>query len=80
MDVIIHHNPARGASRNVLALIRNAGVEPHVIDYLKCPPTLVLPARLIARAGLTARQALREKGTPYTELGLDDRGRCLATA
>jgi arsenate reductase len=72
MDVIIYHNPACGTSRNVLALIRNSGVEPHVIDYQKCPPTRVLLAQLIARAGLTAREMLRKTGTPFPELGLDD--------
>ena len=72
MDVIIYHNPACATSRNVLALIRNSGVEPHVIDYQKCPPTRVLLAQLIARAGLTVREMLRKKGTPYQELGLDD--------
>ena len=72
MDVIIYHNPACGTSRNVLALIRNSGVEPHVIDYQKCPPTRLLLAQLIARAGLTVRELLRQKGTPYKELGLDD--------
>ncbi|NJL07252.1 MAG: arsenate reductase (glutaredoxin) [Methylacidiphilales bacterium] len=72
MDVIIYHNPDCGTSRNTLGLIRNAGVEPHVIEYLKCPPTRALLAELIARAGLTVRQVLREKGTPYRELGLDD--------
>ena len=72
MDVIIYHNPACGTSRNVLALIRNSGVEPHTIDYQKCPPTRLLLAQLIARAGLTVRETLRQKGTPYKELGLDD--------
>src|SRR5580698_8196871 len=72
MDVIIYHNPACGTSRNVLALIRNAGVEPHIVDYQKCPPTRVLLAQLIARAGLTVREMLRRKGTPYEELGLDE--------
>ncbi|MGX7741248.1 arsenate reductase (glutaredoxin) [Rhodopseudomonas parapalustris] len=72
MDVVIYHNPACGTSRNTLGLIRNAGIEPHVIDYLKCPPSRALLAQLIARAGLTPRQALREKGTPYAELKLDD--------
>jgi arsenate reductase (glutaredoxin) len=70
MDVIIYHNPACGTSRNVLAMIRNSGVEPHIIEYLKCPPTRVLLTQLLARAGLTVRQILREKGTPYHELGL----------
>ena len=72
MDVIVYHNPACGTSRNVLALIRNAGVEPHVIEYLKCPPTRAMLRELIARAGLTPRGLLREKGTPYRELGLDN--------
>lgn len=72
MDVVIYHNPACGTSRNTLALIRNAGIEPHVIDYQKCPPSRTLLAQLIARAGLTPRQALREKGTPYAQLKLDD--------
>jgi len=72
MDVIIYHNPACGTSRNTLAMIRNAGIEPHVIEYLKTPPSRTLLAELIARAGLTVRGALREKGTPYGELGLAD--------
>ena len=72
MDVIIYHNPKCGTSRNTLGLIRNAGIEPHIIDYLKCPPTRPLLKELIARAGLTVREALREKGTPFQELGLAD--------
>jgi len=72
MDVIIYHNPACATSRNVLALIRNAGVEPHVIDYQKCPPSKALLKQLLARAGLSVRQVLRERGAPYKELGLDD--------
>lgn len=72
MDIIIYHNPSCGTSRNTLGLIRNAGIEPHVIEYLKCPPSRTLLKQLIARAGLTPRQALREKGTPYAELKLDD--------
>jgi len=72
MDVIIYHNPACETSRNTLALIRNSGVEPHIIDYLKCPPTRRLLTELLARAGLDVRQVLREKGAPYAELGLDD--------
>ncbi|MGZ8322244.1 MAG: arsenate reductase (glutaredoxin) [Rhodoplanes sp.] len=72
MDVVIYHNPKCGTSRNTLGLIRNAGIEPHIIDYLKCPPTRTMLKELIARAGLTVRQALREKGTPYHELGLSD--------
>ena len=72
MDVIIYHNPECATSRNVLGLIRNAGVEPHVIDYQKCPPTTALLKQLLARAGLSVRDILRRKGTPYDELGLDD--------
>jgi len=72
MDVIIYHNPQCATSRNVLGLIRNAGVEPHVIDYQKCPPTSALVKQLAARAGLSLRDILRRKGTPYDELGLDD--------
>jgi len=74
MDVIIYHNPKCATSRNVLGLIRNAGVEPHVIDYQKCPPTTALLKALVARAGLSVRQILRRKGTPYDELGLDAAG------
>ena len=72
MDAIIYHNPACATSRNVLALIRNAGVEPHIIDYQKCPPTRLLLTQLLARAGLAVRDILRQKGTPYQELGLAD--------
>jgi arsenate reductase len=71
-DIIIYHNPACGTSRNTLAMIRNAGIEPHVIEYLKTPPARALLVQLIARAGLTPRALLREKGTPYAELGLGD--------
>lgn len=71
-DVIIYHNPDCGTSRNTLGLIRNAGIEPHVIEYLKTPPTRALLARLIARMGISTRALLREKGTPYHELGLGD--------
>jgi len=72
MDVIIYHNPACGTSRNTLGLIRNAGIEPHVIDYLKMPPSRTLLAQLIERMGIPVRALLREKGTPYGELGLDN--------
>ncbi len=72
MDVTIYHNPACGTSRNTLELIRNSGIEPTVIEYLKTPPSRELLARMIADAGLTVRQAIREKGTPFEELGLDD--------
>ena len=70
MDVTIYHNPACGTSRNVLELIRHAGIEPTVIEYLKAPPSRQDLARMIADAGLTVRQAIRQKGTPYLELGL----------
>ena len=69
-DVVIYHNPSCGTSRNTLALIRNAGIEPHVIEYLKCAPSQELLRRLASRAGIGVRDLLREKGTPYTELGL----------
>ena len=72
MDVIIYHNPDCGTSRNTLALIRNAGIEPHVIEYLKTPPSRVLLAQLIYRMGISARGLLREKGTPFHELGLNN--------
>jgi len=71
-DVIVYHNPACGTSRNVLGLIRNAGIEPHVVEYLKSPPNRALLENLVARAGLKIRDILRKKGTPYAELGLDD--------
>lgn len=72
MDVIIYHNPDCETSRNTLALIRNAGIEPHIIEYLQTPPSRVLLRQLIERAGLTVRALLRQKGTPYAELGLGD--------
>lgn len=71
-DIIIYHNPECGTSRNTLAMIRNAGIEPHVIEYLKTPPTRALLVELIDRAGIAPRDLLREKGTPYAELGLDE--------
>jgi arsenate reductase len=70
MDVIIYHNPDCGTSRNTLAMIRNAGIEPHVVEYLKTPPSRALLKQLIARMGISVRAALREKGTPFGELGL----------
>ena len=70
--VVIYHNPQCGTSRNTLGLIRNAGVEPHVIDYRKCPPARETLVAMLKRAGLTVRDILRKKGTPYEELGLDD--------
>jgi arsenate reductase len=72
MPVTIYHNPACGTSRNVLALIRNAGIEPDVIDYLKTPPTRDELVTMIADAGLSVRAAIREKGTPFQDLGLGD--------
>ena len=72
-DIVIYHNPDCGTSRNVLALIRNSGVEPHVVEYLKTPPARALLAEMIVRAGMTPRDLLREKGTPFAELGLADR-------
>ena len=72
MDVVIYHNPACGTSRNTLALIRHVGIEPHVVEYLKTPPSRALVAKLVERMGGSARDILREKGTPYAELGLDD--------
>jgi arsenate reductase len=72
MDITIYHNPACGTSRNTLALIRNTGVEPQVIEYLQHPPSRETLADLIKRAGLSVRDAIRTKGTPYQELHLDD--------
>ena len=73
MDAIIYHNPACGTSRNTLALIRNSGVEPHVVEYLQTPPSRAMLESLIERMGISARAVLREKGTPFVELGLADR-------
>ncbi len=70
--VTIYYNPACGTSRNTLALIRNSGVEPTVIEYLKTPPARDELADLIRRMGIAVRAVLREKGTPFAELGLDD--------
>lgn len=72
MPVTIYHNPACGTSRNVLAMIRNSGEEPRIIEYLKTPPSRAELAELIARMGVPVRALLREKGTPYHELGLDN--------
>ena len=71
-DVTIYHNPACGTSRNTLALIRNAGVEPQVIEYLKTPPDRATLESLLKRMAMPPRDLLREKGTPYAELKLDD--------
>ena len=68
--VTIYHNPSCGTSRNVLALIKNAGIEPTVIEYLKTPPDRVTLERLIERIGIRPRDLLRQKGTPYEELGV----------
>ncbi len=70
MDVIIYHNPDCGTSRNTLAMIRNAGIEPHVVEYLKTPPSRALLRQLVARMGLSVRDLLREKGSLYAELRL----------
>jgi arsenate reductase (glutaredoxin) len=70
MDAIIYHNPDCGTSRNTLAMIRNAGIEPHVVEYLKTPPSRALLKQLVARMGISLRDLLRQKGTPYAELGL----------
>jgi arsenate reductase len=75
MSVTIYHNPDCGTSRNTLAMIRQSGVEPTVIEYLKTPPDRATVIRLIADAGLTVRQALRQKDTPYDALGLGEPGR-----
>ena len=72
VDIIIYHNPECGTSRNTLALIRNAGIESHVVEYLKTPPSRAMLEQLIKRAGITPRDLLREKGTPFAELGLGD--------
>ena len=71
-DVVIYHNPDCGTSRNTLAMIRNAGLEPHVVAYLTSPPSRRMLHHLAQRAGLPIRALLREKGTPYAELGLAD--------
>lgn len=70
MEVTIYHNPECGTSRNTLGLIRNSGIEPTIIEYLKSPPDRTTLVNLIARAGLSVRGAVREKGTPFVELGL----------
>ncbi|WOJ91535.1 arsenate reductase (glutaredoxin) [Methylocapsa polymorpha] len=72
MDVIIYHNPNCGTSRNTLGLIRNAGVEPHIIEYLKTPPTRLLLRQLAARTGAPLRALMREKEPIFRELGLDN--------
>lgn len=71
-DIVIYHNPECGTSRNTLAMIRNAGIEPHVVEYLKTPPSRAMLESLIKRAGMAPRALLREKGIPIAELGLDN--------
>ncbi|MGK2911480.1 MAG: arsenate reductase (glutaredoxin) [Sphingobium sp.] len=72
IDIVIYHNPGCGTSRNTLAMIENAGIDPHIIEYLKTPPNRSRLLSLIGRMGITPRALLREKGTPYHELGLDN--------
>jgi arsenate reductase len=72
MDVIIYHNPQCGTSRNTLGLIRNAGIEPHIVEYLKTPPTHLLLRQMIQRMDVSVRDVIRQKGTPFQDLGLDD--------
>jgi len=74
VTVTIYHNPDCGTSRNTLAMIRQSGVEPEVIEYLKTPPSRARIVALVEAAGLTLREALRQKDTPYARLGLDDPG------
>ena len=71
-DITIYHNPACGTSRNVLAMIRNSGESPTVIEYLKTPPDRAILVQLIKAMGISVRELLRQKGTPYDELGLGD--------
>lgn len=72
MEVVIYHNPACGTSRNALELIRHVGIEPHVVEYLKTPPSRAMVAWLAERTGAPLRDLLREKGTPFAELGLEN--------
>jgi arsenate reductase len=74
IDVVIYHNPDCGTSRNTLALIRNAGIEPHIIEYLKTPPSRAMLRALIARMDVPVRDVIRVKGTPFHDLKLDDPG------
>lgn len=71
-DVAIYHNPDCGTSRNTLAILRHAGIEPKVVEYLKTPPTKAQLKRLLTDAGMSVREVLREKGTPFAELNLAD--------
>jgi len=72
VDIVIYHNPECGTSRNTLAMIRNAGIEPHVVEYLKTPPSRAMLVSLLDRMDIPPRALLREKGTPFAELGLGD--------
>ena len=72
MDIVIYHNPACGTSRNALELVRHLGIEPHVVEYLKTPPSRAMVAWLAERTGAPLRDLLREKGTPFAELGLEN--------
>lgn len=72
VDIVIYHNPDCGTSRNALAMIRNAGIEPHVVEYLKTPPSRALVVSLLERMNMGARALLRENGTPFDDLGLGD--------
>lgn len=74
MTTTIYHNPDCGTSRNTLALLRHFGVDPHVVEYRKTPPTRQELAAILAKAGLRPRDGVRKKGTPYAELGLDAAG------
>ena len=74
-ETIIYHNPACGTSRKVLGMLRDAGLQPKVVEYLKTPPTRDELVALLGRMGMTPRQILRRRGTPYDELGLDDAGK-----
>jgi len=68
----IYHNPACGTSRNTLAILRHAGIEPRIVEYLKTPPSKQALRALVADMGISVRNLLRQKGTPYAELGLED--------
>ena len=72
MTVTIYHNPACGTSRNVVAMIRERGIEPKIVEYLKTPPSAAKLKSLLSQMGISARELLRKRGTPYEELGLDD--------
>jgi arsenate reductase (glutaredoxin) len=74
MSITIYHNPACGTSRNTLALLREKGLEPTIIEYLKTPPSRAELKALVKRMGVPLRSILRERGTPYAELGLEDAG------